>query len=270
MKITASIIPSKSDSVSDFSLSVSKAKTFESCKAKYYYTYIKKFPRKEWDFFAFGSFLHEVLENFHRSLIENPEQESSLLMTKIFKQSLSNWKDKLAHEQKIEGWKIIGKYLEKDFPNILAVEKNFYIDLDGKILLNGFIDIVQKDNDGIIHVADYKTTKNKKYLKDYFQLLTYAFVLMLEDPSMQKIRASYVLLRHNFEYITKEYTRDEVMKVAEKFVQYAADIEDEKLWRPNPQFLCKYCDHLERCSDGTDYLVSRRIIQSSNFGAIEW
>jgi DNA-binding protein YbaB len=65
----ASILKQASDSSLNFKLSVSKAKTFEDCKAKYKFSYIEKLPKKDWDFHVFGKFLHAILEEFHLQLM---------------------------------------------------------------------------------------------------------------------------------------------------------------------------------------------------------
>lgn len=280
MKITSQILSSKKESQvlenGGITLSVSKAKTFDECKARFRFCYIEKLPRKEWDFHVFGKFLHEILENFHKELLNDQSLDHNNLMSSCFKEATKNYS--LSKEHKDEAYKIIDGYLniiktqskKKILPEVIAVEKDFYIDIGHSVLLNGFIDRVQVDHDGILHVADYKTTKDKKYLTDFFQLLTYAFVLMLEDSSINKIRASYILLRHDFEYVTKEFTRNEVMKVAEKFLNFASEINKEKLWEPSPRFLCKYCDYLDSCKEGKSFLVKRNIIKLAEYGASEW
>jgi putative RecB family exonuclease len=274
MEVTASIIPERPQSNDLFALSVSKIKTFQDCKAKYKYSYIEKLPRKEWDHFVFGKFLHEVLETFHKSLIQNPDLDLSSLMTERFKAASENYKDKIKQDQKQEAHNILKNYLsslyENEIKRILSVEREFYIDIDGKILLNGFIDRVELDSDGIIHVADYKTTKNKKYMKDFFQLLTYAFVLMLEDSSLEKVRASFIMLRHDFEYITKEFTRKDVMVVAEKYLKYADEIHEEKIFRPNPTMLCAYCDFSDICQGGKAFLKKKGLLKTSSYGLNKW
>jgi CRISPR/Cas system-associated exonuclease Cas4 (RecB family) len=267
MKVTASLLSSKDESNTDLSLSVSKAKTFDDCKAKYKFCYIEKLPRIERDFHTFGKFLHQILENFHRTLIESPSRRDDwrLVMNEAWDAAYKEYEDKITGNQYKEAKQIVDEYRdilgEDGLPNVIAVEKPFYINLNDKVLLNGFIDRIQIDKDGIIHVADYKTTKDPKYLRDFFQLITYCYVLCLEDPSITRIRASFILLRHSFDYITQEFTREEVISVAEKFLKYASNIEEEKLWRPNPQFLCKYCDYLEHCKSGHDYLVKKGVLE---------
>lgn len=262
------------------SLSVSKCKTFKDCKAKYRFNYIEKLPKKDWDFLTFGKFLHEVLETFHKKILDGAQDAFHILMTKASKEALANWGEKLTSDQKKESQAILTSYLLKiskakidgTLPTVLSVEKNFYIDIDGRVLLNGFIDRIQLDPDGILHVSDYKTTKNPKYLKkDYFQLLTYAFVMCLEDPTIQKVRTSYLLLRHNCDLIIKEYTRDEIMKVEEQFIEYADSITEEKLFRPNPTMLCGYCDYLTSCEAGQKQQNKTQDRQNLNkFGVLDW
>jgi putative RecB family exonuclease len=245
-----------------FKLSVSKTKTYLSCALKYKYNYIDHLPKKDFDFNVLGTFLHEVLENFHLHYINGGSKPFNVVMAECYKTSMDNFKDKLSESLKPEGKEILNGYLKLNYdlkkagklPNIVAAEKDFSIKIDaGDVLigLNGCIDRVQIDDDGIVHVADYKSTKNKSYLKnDLFQLLTYAFVLLDDYPDVKKIRASYVLLRHNFEFITKEFQVDEILKIRDKYIQYAQTILSDKLYRPSPSRLCDYCDFLNVCDAG--------------------
>lgn len=265
MLVQAKLCPNKDQSNTDMTLSVSKAKTFDDCKAKYKFCYLDKLPRIDRDFHIFGKYLHQVLENFHRILIDHPDRKDSwkAVMEEAWKSAYAKYSDQMTGVQYKEAKSIIDEYIkvleEEGLPNVIYVEKDFYININDKVLLNGFIDRVQIDKDGMLHVADYKTTKDVKYLQDFFQLMTYCYALCLEDNSINRIRASFILLRHNFDYITQEFTRDEVISVAEKFLKYAYNIEDEKLWRPNPQFLCKYCDYLAHCNEGKNFLVKKGV-----------
>lgn len=261
MKIIASLLPERDMTNVDMTLSVSKSKTFDDCKAKFKFCYIDKLPRIERDFHTFGKYLHQVLENFHAELLDKPEREGEWhdVLAEAWDAAYEEYDEQMTGLQYKEARKIVDEYQEileeEGLPKVIAVEKSFYINLNNKVLLNGFIDRIQLDPDGLIHVADYKTTKNPKYLKDFFQLITYCYALCLEDESIKKIRASFILLRHSYDYMTQEYTREEIISVAEKFLNYAYKIEDEKLWRPNPQFLCSYCDYLEYCKEGKNFLV---------------
>lgn len=243
----------------EFRVSVSKTKTFIDCKAKFKFCYVEKLPRKDWDFHIFGKFCHSVLELFHLKYIEGCTLPYNQVMGECFKKALEEYKDKMTAEQRKDCWAIIDKYLrlivkEKNNghpANVIACEKRFELLVGENIILNGAIDRIQIDDDGVIHVGDYKTVKNKKYLKnDFFQLLTYAYVIMKEDPTVTKVRGSYILLRHDFEYITTEFEKDEVMKIEGKYIDYVNQMLTEKDFTPNPTALCNFCDYQQNCPEG--------------------
>ena len=265
--VQAKLLPSRDNHNCRMTLSVSKAKTFQECQAKFKFCYIEKLPRVDQDFHIFGKYLHQILENFHAELMKNPERKSDWrpVMKEAWDSAYAEYNTQITGVQYKEAQKLIKEYEaileEEGIPEVTGVEKDFYISLDDKVLLNGFIDRIQIDKDGMIHVADYKTTKDPKYLKDYFQLMTYCYALCLQDPSITKLRASFILLRHSFDYLTQEFTRDEVLSVGEKFLKVASAIEEEKLWRANPQFLCKYCDYINQCKEGRGYLVKKGILK---------
>lgn len=254
-------------------LSVSKTKTFLDCAKKYHFSYVLKLPKKEYDFHTFGKFLHKILEDFHFKYIDGCDEPFSKTMGEVYKQALTEYKSKLTKEAKTEAYQIIDEYLKilssdkTVVSKILSVEKKFELLVDNKLLLNGMIDRIQLDDDGILHVCDYKTTKNKKYIKnDFMQLLTYAFILFKEDPSIRKIRGSYIMLRHNFEFITKEFDIDDILSMEEKYLNYANEISSELLWRAKPTKLCDYCDFLDQCSEGKKFLNKDNV----KTGVVSW
>lgn len=257
-----------------FRLSVSKAKTYLDCKAKYKFNYILKLPKKDRDYFILGTFCHRVLEWFHQQYLDGNQDPYNVTITKAFKVAWEEYKEKMTPEMKKECWGITDKYLrlitkEKNngLPaNVINVEKRFNLNITENIVLNGAIDRIQLDADNVLHLADYKSTKDKKYLKnDWFQLLTYAFVMVSEDPSIKKIRASYILLRHDFEYLTKEFDIDEILSIKNKYIDYANQMLTEKEFPANPTFLCKFCDFTENCPEGKKMIEPSKI-----YGEVKW
>ncbi len=252
-------------------LSVSKTKTFIDCQKKYHFAYILKLPRKEFSFHTFGKFCHKVLEDFHIAYINGCEEPYNVTMTKCFKDAVEIYKNDMTSEMKRDCREIIAKYLklvseDNSVKKVFACEKTFELNVDNKIILNGMIDRLQIDDDNVLHVCDYKTTKNKQYIKnDWFQLLTYAYVLLCENPSLEKVRGSYILLRHNFEYITAEFSRDQILEVKDKYIKYADTILSETNFDPNPTPLCDYCDFLDSCEDG-----KLKTNKSVAYGPINW
>jgi putative RecB family exonuclease len=258
--------------VSDpFKISVSKAKTYSACNKQYNYSYNLKLPQKERDFHVFGKFVHQVLEDFHQAYITGCLLQPNIVMADAFNSATKKYV--VSKEAKDEAYEIIDKYLQrltknkKELKSVSSVEKHFSINISDNIILNGMIDRIQMDDDNIIHVADYKTTKNKKYLKnDWFQLLTYAYVILLENPNVEKIRGSYILLRHNFEYITKEFSKKEILSIKDQFEDYAKNIAEDKLWRASPTRLCGWCSFLDICEEGKEFMQPTNV----KFGAVEW
>jgi putative RecB family exonuclease len=252
-------------------LSVSKTKCFSGCNKQYYFSYVLKLPKKDRDYHVLGKFCHRVLEWFHQEYIAGCILPYNIAMADAYKVALSEYKDKMTDAMKKECYEIIDQYLQHITKNkfkVLSVEKRFELPINETVILNGAIDRIQIDDDNVLHLADYKTTKNKKYLKDdWFQLLTYAYVMLIEDPSLEKIRASYILMRHNFEYITKEFSKKDILKIKDQYEEYAKIIKDEKLFRPNPTVLCSWCDHLELCDEGKAFVNKSKNIKH---GEISW
>jgi RecB family exonuclease len=256
-------------------LSVSKTKTFLDCKAKYKFSYIEKLPQKDHDYHIFGKFLHKVLEDFHNVyILDNSNTPFNIEMNKAFKGALVEYGRSMSSEMKKECWGIINKYLyliTQDKKNnlsskIIACEKKFDFEVTDKIILNGMIDRVQIDADNVVHVCDYKSSKDSKFLKkDFFQLLTYAYVMLTENPELKVIRASYIMLRHNFEYITKEFTADKILSIKDQYIKYAEQMINEKEFVPNPTILCRYCDYSDRCAEGKKMLLPHKI-----YGEVSW
>jgi putative RecB family exonuclease len=260
--------------IEDLRLSVSKTKTFLDCKAKYKFCYIEKLPRKTWDFHVFGKFCHRVLEFFHKQYIDGCLLPYNVTMTDAFKAAWAEFGNDMTPEMKKDCWAIVDQYLRlvtKDkksgLPaNVIDVEKRFDFQIADNLVLNGAIDRIQLDADHVVHVADYKTTKHKKYLKnDFFQLLTYAYVIVSEDPTIEKVRASYILLRHDFEYITTEFSKAEILSVKDKYIEYANKMLGEKEFAPTTSNLCNYCDFQEHCPAGKS--MSR---DNNMYGEVAW
>lgn len=258
----------------NFRVSVSKTKTWIQCKKQYEFNYIHKLPKQDQDFHIFGKFCHEVLENFHKEYIKGSTKPYNISMSDAFKNAIIVYKDAMTAEMKKGCKAIIQQYLNRVCQekiigrpaNVIDVEKRFETHIKDNIVLNGAIDRIEIDPDGVIHVGDYKTTKDKKYLKDdFFQLLTYAFVLMSEDPTLQIVRGSYILLRHDFEYITTQFSREEAMTVEDKYADYVNQMRTEKTFSATTQNLCKFCSWLDKCPEGTKMLQPSTI-----HGAVSW
>lgn len=255
-----------------YKISVSKYKTFESCKKKFHFNYILKLKPKDFLFFDYGKMLHKVLEDFHQTLIDGSSDPHHIIMAKCYKEALKEYGPKLNKEDIEEAYKTIDAYLQKladeeNSPEILVVEKEFNLNIEDVVSVIGMIDRVQIDLDGTLHVIDYKTSKNMKYYEDdFFQMQVYSYVMMSEDPSLQKIRCSYMFLRHGFCCITKEFNRSEIMLMKDKFIEYANSMQCEKEFPANPNFLCRFCGYNDICKEGKEIIIGKPVKN----GEVKW
>jgi RecB family exonuclease len=238
-------------------LSASSTKTFESCKRKYYYTYIEKLPKKSWPHLMLGTFCHAVLEQFHSEWKIDKNLVLPDLMGKCFaeqrcrKESNADFSSMLPNSLE-EAKVLLQEYLfnvEKNgMPNVLATEAPFIIQIDD-CLLRGSIDRIDVDKDGIFHIVDYKTSKNEKYL-DNFQLLVYGIALKNKYPDLQGFRGSYLLLRKNSRLITEEFGLHDILKCEKKIIEFGKNIKQEQKWAKSPSPLCNWCDFYDTCMGG--------------------
>lgn len=254
-------LPQIPDVMKELRLSVSKTKCWLSCRKQYEFLYILKIPRREFPFHTLGKAIHLVLELFHSDCLNGSILPLNKIMANAYKTAMEQYGSKLLPASRKEVFDMADIYLERITENkeliksVVSVEKNFSVDIGNKVILNGMIDKVQKDPDGLTHILDYKTTKQIKYVKDdWFQLLTYAYIMYLEDPSIERVRGSYVMLRHNHNLLTKEFSLPEILDVKKLYEGYAKQIIDTTLYPANPTRLCEWCSALDHCDEGKKFL----------------
>jgi DNA helicase-2/ATP-dependent DNA helicase PcrA len=187
-------------SIQILKLSASSMKTFDQCPKKYYYNYIAKEPRKQWDHFDLGNLCHKALEIFHEKYkIEGTSKRTlAKLMSYSFTEARKEFPN-ISNTLLAEAKDLIKDYLKTisggNMPLVKGVETSFNFNISDNVLVRGFLDRVDVLKDGKFHIVDYKTTKNAKYL-DPFQLLIYGLWLKHEYPHIKDFKASYILLRH--------------------------------------------------------------------------
>jgi putative RecB family exonuclease len=234
-------------------LSASSMKTFDQCPRKYYFTYIDKQPRKEYDHFFLGNLCHRALEIFHETYMKDGLKGKTLnkLMSFSFaeakkEEEFENLNPKIVEEAK----ELLMDYLkyvsENSMPMVKGVEIPFNFKVGDNILIRGFIDRLDILKDGTFEIVDYKTTKNVKYLEP-FQLLIYGLWLKEEYKDLNKFKASYVLLRHGSKPKAYDFNLEDLKKVEKEIISYANKIKTENQWVPVPTGLCNWCDFKEIC-----------------------
>lgn len=252
-------------------VSYSRITTYKTCPKSYKFAYIDKLPRLDKPYTVFGQFCHGVLERFHKEHIKGTELPIEDVMKNCFIDEKKKWMQKLTNEQVREAFSIMQDYLDyvsaSKMANVINVEKEICVQIDDILTLYGFIDRVQLDDDGIIHIVDYKTTKDERFLKDRTQLLLYAYVLYLENKDIQKIRTSYIMLKHKMKLLITEHTVAELIEAKDKLIKTWDTIVSDKLHRADPiAWKCKNCDFIKHCKEGQNLMGAKK----QTFGEIVW
>jgi putative RecB family exonuclease len=244
-------------------LSVSSIDTFKNCAKKYYYRYIEKVKvdSTKWNFTEFGSCAHRILELFHIKVNhETPQEEWPSIMKECFVESVKEFDYTVLNEQvwSPDGNKVGLAYLremmqdylelmrEQGLPNVIHNELAYELELTEGAIIRGYIDRIDKLEDGVYKVVDYKTSKNPKYLKD-FQLLVYANAIKQIYPDAEKVVGSFMLLKHNFKEVEYEFTDFDLENCMDEVMKNLELIQVEKNWAKNPTRLCDWCDYKDMC-----------------------
>lgn len=233
-------------------LSASAMKTYDQCPKKYFYTYIEKAPKKEWDHFDLGNLCHKALEIFHKTYMDEGTKKGSLnkLMKHAFSEARNSFEKKFQDKMIEEAYSLLLKYLQSisksGMPFVKGVERAFTFKVREDILIRGFIDRLDITKDGRFHIVDYKTTKNEYFLEP-FQLLVYGLWLRDEFKSVDNFKASYILLRHGSKYKEYEFNAFDLEKTEKQIIAYAEKISSENDWVPVPSKLCNWCDFKDIC-----------------------
>ena len=205
-------------------LSVSSIGTFEKCPKKYYFNYIEKpnIIRQKHDFTEFGSCAHQILENFHNYILDNPHSKESEwpgIMKKSFVDGVKKFDinllslDTWAPDGSMPGIKLVRKimqdYLNKlredGMPNVVGIETAYKFEIKEGAYIRGYIDRIDKIDDETYHVVDYKTSKSLKYLTN-FQLLVYAEAVRKMFPDAKTVHGSYNMLKHGCKLVSWKFT----------------------------------------------------------------
>ncbi len=236
-------------------LSASRVKTYQQCPRRYYYSYLEKLPKKDWPHFDLGTLAHGVLEHFHETIRSDADDKSGLkkLMKNAFqKQRASMEKNKtISPEILLEARDLLKEYLDSleskgIGSKILSLEESFNLPLNDDFNIRGFVDRLDLDSDGIYHIKDYKTNKNKRYMEP-FQLQTYGIFLLDKFPDIDYFRGSYIMLRFGGEHISYEFNREDVDKIRTNLIEYGDRITKEERWITKTTKLCDWCDFKEPC-----------------------
>ncbi len=160
-------------------LSYTQISLYQSCPLLYKLQYIDGLKPKDKWYFSFGKTMHLCAEHFFRVKVPPPPSLDELL--RFYEEKwLSDGYESAEDEARYRayGREILSKFWEvqiADFRVPVAVERMFYIDIEG-VKLRGYFDRVDKLNSGGLSIVDYKTNQElftKDALENDLQLTLY-------------------------------------------------------------------------------------------------
>ena len=243
--------------------------TFKTCPLKYKFQEIDKIRAPKNIDAVFGSSVHAALKYMFKQspLYPTPDQ-----VIDFFRETWDARKttiDTNAYNQETgdlyckQGVSMLEKFYKQNQPwnfNVIDLESRFETEIkDEKIgqshILAGIIDRIDKNDDEIYEIIDYKTARKmpgQKELDNDLQLSIYHLGLVKRWPHLnpKKIKLSLYFLKHREKISTArtqeqlEATKNNVLEIINEI---QGKIKDNNNFPPTPSALCDWCGYRRIC-----------------------
>lgn len=257
-------------------ISYSNINAFQSCPLKYKYQNIDKIKAPKNIDAVFGSSVHMALKFMFQ---RDPLYPTLDQVIDFFREAWRNKKTSLEEKNKKDGEEetdaqiedmlykdginILEKFYKNNPPwnfNIVDMESWFDFEVEDektgeKHTLSGIMDRVDKTNDDVFEIIDYKTGRKMPSQKDVdenLQLSIYQLGLMNKWPHLdpKKIKLSLYFLKHG-EKISTSRTKEQLGDTKRMILGVIKDINDKikenNSFPPTPSGLCDWCEYKQMC-----------------------
>jgi len=231
-------------------LSYTQISQYQSCPLCYKLQYIDGLKPKDKWYFSFGNTMHACAEYFFKVKIPPPPSLDELL--EFYEKNWLSEGYELAEEEaryRTYGEQILAEFWKihsTDFRMPVAVEKMFYIDIEG-VKLRGYIDRIDKLESGGLSIIDYKTDKElfaKDDLEKNLQLTLYQ--LAIEQTWYLPVeRLTLYHLRSNTPCSCQPRDEAQLEEARQLILEVANNIAEERFTAIENQY-CP-CDFPEHC-----------------------
>jgi RecB family exonuclease len=243
-------------------ISYSALETFKRCPLKFKFQYIDKIRTPKSKDALFGTLLHSALKILHEPGLIVPTEED------ILKFISDKWDASIySSEQEstlnfAQAIKIMKDYYAKNYPSqftVLALETMFEVPLQigaEKHLLTGKIDRVDKNENGLLEVIDYKTSKkmpSQEAVDKDLQLAVYHLGVANRWPTLtgedRPLKTSLYFLKHG-EKLSSTRTSENLAATRESITKDFELIDKAfkgSKFSPTPNALCDWCEFQRNC-----------------------
>lgn len=243
----------------------SRLSVFEQCPRKYRFRYIDKLPVEVETIESFmGRRVHEALDALYSSVRSGkPIGESELL--KLHEEKWrSEWRDNIQiskpgyteRDYFLKSAQSIKRYYSKHYPfdraeNIATeLEVKFSIDGEGRFFMKGYIDRLDKREDGAYEIHDYKCSS---FLPSPFRLMgdrqlpLYQIAVQSLFPDAERVELvwHYLLFDRSFRTVKNRAQLELVKRRSIKTIEAILAADD---FPPVRSKLCDWCEFASACS----------------------
>ncbi|MBW3658899.1 MAG: PD-(D/E)XK nuclease family protein [Actinobacteria bacterium] len=234
-------------------LSFSRVDTYRNCPTKFRYSYIDRLPGQPGPHLSFGTSIHAALEAFYdRKLPDCPSEEE--LLGYLYDAWDSSGFAGTSREEQLAFYRHAQDALRRFHRRVaptyrlpVDTEAWFELPVGDLAIVVGSIDRVDVDEDGELHVIDYKTNrkaKQRRYVAGSLQLAIYALACehlygrLPASVSLDFVVAG-VEVRVGLDELDLDATRAAVTETAQGVL--------DARYEPTPNRLCDWCDYRALC-----------------------
>lgn len=253
-------------------LSYSKLSSYKRCPRAWKSSYLDgRFSREPKPFFSFGTAIHEAFENYYDP---HGAKKSSLkhllsLWDDAFNNNLEGYRDeeekKKYYQKGVEQITLYHKHYCADgkYHPAWQIEAYFEVPLGRNAVMTGFVDRIDKNDDGTFEIFDYKTEptrRSQKAVDEDDQLTIYYWACQtLFDLKIKQL--SLLMTNFDEQMVTTRKEEDfpevvaaidavaaEMKENIQRFQEtHTPDQKESPYFPPKKNKFCRNCDILETC-----------------------
>jgi putative RecB family exonuclease len=245
--------PPMTDALGRLRLSFSRIDTYTNCPRSFRYRYVDRLPTLASPHLSFGTSIHGALEAYHARTLLGPLSEQELLDALYEAWDRRGFAD-LTREEQLTYYRraqtVLRRYHARGLPTdrtTAATEAWFEVPFDDVAVVVGSIDRIDVDDQGALHVVDYKTNRrvrSRAEVAGSLQLSLYALACQhLYGALPATVALDFVVAGLTVTVGLDELDLDHARQAV---LDTAAAIRAER-FPATPNRLCDWCDHRGVC-----------------------